>query len=135
MAISIPRRRRKPISIDMSPLIDCIFQLLIFFMLSSTFLTPSIKLTLPTAAAPESAADQFLMITLGADDETYVNQDRVHDAAQLEAKIRDALATHQHKVVTIRGDDKIPYGRFVKALEAAKAAGAADVNVAHAVPD
>jgi biopolymer transport protein ExbD len=135
MAISIPRRRRKPISIDMSPLIDCIFQLLIFFMLSSTFLTPSIKLTLPTAAAaPTSAVDQFLMVTLGADDETYVNQDRV-TAEQLEAKIREALATQQHKVVTIRGDEKIPYGRFVKALEAAKAAGAADVNVAHAVPD
>jgi biopolymer transport protein ExbD len=134
MALSIPRRRRKPISIDMSPLIDCIFQLLIFFMLSSTFLTPSIKLTLPTAAAPTSAADQFLMVTLGADDETYVNQDRV-TAEQLEAKIREALATHQHKVVTIRGDEKIPYGRFVKALEAAKAAGAADVNVAHAVPE
>lgn len=134
MALSIPRRRRKPISIDMSPLIDCIFQLLIFFMLSSTFLTPSIKLTLPTAAAPTSAADQFLMVTLGADDETYVNQDRV-DPTQLEGKIREALATQQHKVVTIRGDEKIPYGRFVKALEAAKAAGAADVNVAHAVPD
>lgn len=134
MALSIPRRRRKPISIDMSPLIDCIFQLLIFFMLSSTFLTPSIKLTLPTAAAPVSSADQFLMVTLGADNETYVNQDRV-TPEQLEAKIRDVLATHEHKVVTIRGDEKIPYGRFVQALEAAKAAGAADVNVAHAVPD
>lgn len=134
MALSIPRRRRKPVSIDMSPLIDCIFQLLIFFMLSSTFLTPSIKLTLPTAAAPTSATDQFLMVTLGADDETYVNQDRV-DAKQLEAKIREVLAMHEHKVVTIRGDEKIPYGRFVQALEAAKAAGAVDVNVAHSVPD
>lgn len=134
MALSIPRRRRKPISIDMSPLIDCIFQLLIFFMLSSTFLTPSIKLTLPTAAAPESAVDQFLMVTLGADDETYVNQDRV-DTAHLEAKLRDALATHERKVVTIRGDEKIPFGRFVHALEAAKTAGAVDVNVAHAVPE
>jgi len=134
MALSIPRRRRKPVSIDMSPLIDCIFQLLIFFMLSSTFLTPSIKLTLPTAAASTSAADQFLMVTLGADDETYVNQDRV-TPEQLEAKLRGILAAQEHKVVTIRGDEKIPYGRFVQALEAAKAAGAADVNVAHAVPD
>jgi len=134
MALAIPRRRRKPISIDMSPLIDCIFQLLIFFMLSSTFLTPSIKLTLPTATAPTSSNDQFIMVTLGADNETYVNQDRV-DEAGLQGKIAEALASHKEKVVTIRGDEKIPYGRFVKALEAAKAAGAADVNVAHAVPD
>lgn len=134
MALSIPRRKRKPISIDMSPLIDCIFQLLIFFMLSSTFLTPSIKLTLPTAAAPSNATDQHIMVTLGTDDETYVNQDRVTEA-QLQAKIAEVLSTHQEKVVTIRGDEKIPYGRFVKALEAAKAAGAADVNVAYAVPD
>ena len=41
---------------EMSPLIDCIFQLLIFFMLSSTFLTPSIPLSLPTAAAEQLVA-------------------------------------------------------------------------------
>ncbi|MCE9604234.1 MAG: biopolymer transporter ExbD [Planctomycetia bacterium] len=134
MALQIPRRRRKPISIDMSPLIDCIFQLLIFFMLSSTFLTPSIKLTLPTAVAPTNAVDQHIMVTLGADDETYVNQDRV-DESQLLSKLSEVLAPQKEKVVTIRGDEKIPYGRFVKALEAAKAAGASDVNVAHAVPD
>ncbi|MBT7254786.1 MAG: biopolymer transporter ExbD, partial [Planctomycetaceae bacterium] len=47
----IQRQRRPGLRMELSPLIDCIFQLLIFFMLSSTFLTPSIKLTLPTAEA------------------------------------------------------------------------------------
>jgi len=133
MPLQIPRRRRKPVSIDMSPLIDCIFQLLIFFMLSSTFLTPAIKLTLPTAAAVDSAQDQFLMVTLGADDETYVNKDRV-DPAQLRQRLTESLATHKDKVVTIRGHESVPLGRFVQALEAAKLAGAANVNVAHSLP-
>lgn len=132
--MQIPRRRRKPVSIDMSPLIDCIFQLLIFFMLSSTFLTPAIKLTLPTAAAQDSSADQFIMVTLGADDELYVNQDRI-DEAQLMPRLRELLAPQKDKVVTVRGAESIPYRRFVKALEAAKQAGAESVNVAHALAD
>lgn len=117
----------------MSPLIDCIFQLLIFFMLSSTFLTPAIKLTLPTASAIDNAPDQFLMVTLGADDETYINKDRI-DAAQLQTRLRELLVKQRDKVVTIRGHETVPLGRFVHALEAAKLAGAANVNVAHAVP-
>ena len=133
MPLQIPRRRRKPVSIDMSPLIDCIFQLLIFFMLSSTFLTPAIKLTLPTAAAVDNAPDQFLMVTLGADDETYVNKDRV-DPAQLRQRLSERLATHKDKVVTIRGHESVPLGRFVHALESAKQAGASNVNVAHSLP-
>ena len=49
--MKIVRQRKPEMRMEMSPLIDCIFQLLIFFMLSSTFLTPSIRLTLPTAEA------------------------------------------------------------------------------------
>jgi biopolymer transport protein ExbD len=131
--MKIPRRQRKPVSIDMSPLIDCIFQLLIFFMLSSTFLTPAIKLTLPSASSGENTADQFVMVTLGADDETYVNKERV-TVAQLESKVRSALASAKEKVVTIRGDAKMPYERFVSALESARKAGAVNVNVSHQVP-
>ena len=133
MPLQIPRRRRKPASIDMSPLIDCIFQLLIFFMLSSTFLTPAIKLTLPTATAIDNAPDQFVMVTLGADDETYINKDRI-EVAQLQKKLRELLGRKKDKVVTIRGHETVPLGRFVQALEAAKLAGAANVNVAHSVP-
>ena len=132
--MNIPRRQRKPVSIDMSPLIDCIFQLLIFFMLSSTFLTPAMKLTLPSAASTDSAPDQFVMVTLGADDETYVNKERV-TTAQLESKVRAALASAKEKVVTIRGDAKMPYERFVEALESARKAGAVNVNVSHRIPD
>jgi biopolymer transport protein ExbD len=72
------------------------------------------------------------MVTLGADDETYVNLDRV-DEAQLTAQLRQELAKQKDKVVTVRGDENIPYRRFVKALEAAKSAGAASVNVAHSL--
>jgi biopolymer transport protein ExbD len=128
--VNIPRRRRKPVSIDMSPLIDCIFQLLIFFMLSSTFLTPALKLTLPSASTAENAPDQFVMITLGADDETYVNKERV-GKEQLEAKVREVLSAAEEKVVTIRGDERMPYSRFVHALESARKAGAVSVNVSH----
>ena len=60
--MEIPRRRRARVNIEMSPLIDCIFQLLIFFMLSSTFLTPSIRLTLPQAGGASRPESDPIMV-------------------------------------------------------------------------
>ena len=130
--MQIARRRRRPLAIDMSPLIDCVFQLLIFFMLSSTFLTPAMKLTLPTAAATEAATDQLLIVTLDADGEIYVNTEPA-TRDELLPKLRSLLAEAPDRVVTIRGDEQMAYDHFVFALDMARRAGARHINIAHQV--
>ena len=126
----IQRQRRPGLRMELSPLIDCIFQLLIFFMLSSTFLTPSIKLTLPTAEAGSVSASDKIMVTLSSDDTIYINKQQV-TFETLGPEIRRLLKDSDEKVITIRGDSNINFSTFVRALDIAKQNGAVNVNIAH----
>ena len=126
----IQRQRRPGLRMELSPLIDCIFQLLIFFMLSSTFLTPSIKLTLPTAEAGSVSVVDKIMITLSSDDTIYINKQQV-TFETLGPEIRRLLQDSDEKIITIRGDSDINFSAFVRALDIAKQNGAVNVNIAH----
>ncbi|MBT3889474.1 MAG: biopolymer transporter ExbD [Planctomycetaceae bacterium] len=126
----IQRQRRPGLRMELSPLIDCIFQLLIFFMLSSTFLTPSIKLTLPTAEAGSVSSTDQIMVTLSSDDTIHINKQQV-TFETLGPEIRQLLKDTDKKVITIRGDSDIKFSAFVRALDIAKQNGAVNVNIAH----
>ena len=132
--MEIPRRRRKHVRIEMSPLIDCIFQLLIFFMLSSTFLTPSIRLSLPRAGGASQPKNAPIMVTLDADGNCYVNTE-LTPLERLPDKLGPLVEAAEKKSVTIRGDEKMPYELFVRALDAVKRSGAIHVNIAHETSD
>ena len=127
---TIERQRRPSIRMELSPLIDCIFQLLIFFMLSSTFLTPAIQLTLPSATAGTSQNDLEIIITLNKDGDIYLNNSQT-SLISLQAELQRMLTETEHKSVTIRGDQDMPYSAFLDALDIAKRSGAVHVNVAH----
>ncbi len=129
--MQIRRARRRVPHIDMTPLIDCIFQLLIFFMLSSTFLSPSIRLTLPTARPQAALSEQqSLIVSIDRAGLLFLNND---PAAweQLDDRLRPLVEKSENKVVLVRCDEAAPHRYFVRALNAAKAAGAAHVQVAY----
>jgi len=128
--MQISRQKRTSVRMEMSPLIDCIFQLLIFFMLSSTFLTPAIKLTLPTATAEPGQQSPELLITLDATGKIYLNTEPVA-IAEMSRVLQQKIAASEQKIVTIRGDKAMQYEHFVTALDAAKRAGAIHVNISH----
>jgi biopolymer transport protein ExbD len=100
-------------------------------MLSSTFLSPSIRLTLPTARRQAAASDQqSLIISIDQAGALFLNNDSL-SWEQLETRLRALLDKSEHKVVLVRCDEASPHRYFVRALNAAKAAGAAHVQVAY----
>ena len=69
------RRLTTRTNVDLIPLIDVVFQLLVFFMVSSTFiLTPGISLILPRSATSEIVAMTKLVITVVSKNEIYMNK-------------------------------------------------------------
>ena len=130
---SIQRQRRPSIRMELSPLIDCIFQLLIFFMLSSTFLTPAIQLTLPSATAGTSQNELEIIITLSKEGDVYLNNTKI-SLISLKSELQRMLTESNHKSITIRGDQNMPYSAFLDALDIAKRSGAVHVNVAPQTP-
>jgi biopolymer transport protein ExbD len=129
----IARQRKSPIRIEMSPLIDCIFLLLIFFLLSSTFLTPKIQLALPkVGTAASSSENDMIIVTVDADGQPYLNSTPT-SWSELGTGLGPRLHRAERSTVTLRCDESTPHRYFVRALEIAKASGASHVNIAHEV--
>ncbi len=128
--------RPKPLnnSLSIAPLIDIIFLLLLFFLLTSVFIDPGIPLDLPEAATAEfqeEQAEQVIYISkLG---EIYVN-DQFVLFDDLFAVLSDMLRASPGKHVTIKADKEVAFGVFVRVLDVAKEAGGQDLIISTEFP-
>lgn len=115
---------------DLAPLIDIVFQLLIFFMLTSTFSNPSIKMLLPRASTQETAEREQIVISITQSGEIFLNDER-KSLESLRPDLERVLQKNPEKSVYIRGDQEMPYKYFVEMVDLAKQAGAQQVNIVH----
>ena len=122
------RRGLKPqTSVNLVPMIDVVFQLVIFFMVSTTFkVVPGIDLDLPSSATAEAVTLTPLVLSIGGREEIYVNDQQVTLSA-LETALRervgeDGLAEGEHPVV-IEGDASVPYDLMVDVLDVLRVLG------------
>lgn len=128
--MDFPRQKRRTIGLDMGPLLDCVFQLLIFFLLSSTFITPTIQLKLPQADARDQPDPEEIVVSVDERGQLFVNG-RPTAPERLKGELQPLLAQSSKKVVTFRGDEQMQYQHFIRVLDTARAAGAANLNIAH----
>ncbi len=125
-------RRLKPhINVDLTPLIDVVFQLVIFFMISSVFNTaPGITLDLPESATSENVEITELRLTVLSEDEIYVNKDLCNlnslEETLILVKERDAL---EDPVVVLDGERSIPYQLMIEMLDVLRRQGYDGVNL------
>jgi biopolymer transport protein ExbD len=124
------RPKRATLSIDMAPLIDVVFLLLIFFMLTSSFVPPSVPLTLPQAAsgAPSEAAK--VVVSLDANGGISISEKPIANS-EFETALRAALDQNATATVHFRGDTSVDYGVFLKLISRARAAGASQFHLVH----
>ncbi|NQU11142.1 biopolymer transporter ExbD [bacterium] len=116
--------------IDLAPLIDCVFQLLIFFMLTSSFARPALELTLPTATARQTVESPNLIVAIDRSGRITVDRETVR-LTELEAVLARRLAGQEHKQINLRGDAEMPYRLFVQVMDRARQAGAQQLNIVH----
>jgi len=115
-----PKRR---VIINITSLIDVLFLLLIFFMVSSTFLEqPGMKLELPSAKSTEVARVEKLVLYISPDDEIIFN-DQVVQLDSLEIELKTAIPLAEEKTLVLKADKMVPHGTVVKVMDIAKRAG------------
>ena len=119
-----PRHRPANGFIDMTPVVDTIFNLLIFFALSMNFLAnPGITVDLPGAAAPQVAREKGDIRV----DVTPAGQIRVDGAPvtleALGARLRQVAGERRDPQVLIRADREVPHGVVVAVMDSARSAG------------
>lgn len=128
------RSKKSGLSLDMAPLIDVVFQLLIFFMLSSSFMSPALKLELPKAVSKDEIQDEKVVVSVDKAGEIFVNTERVPMEA-LKGKLESKFAAGEDKSVHLRGDAAMPYRLFVEVMDTARQAGARQINIVHESKD
>jgi len=128
------RRRRREPSINLAPLVDIVFLLVIFFMVTSTFITPEtgLPVDLPQATSGEARPEGAPTVVVQADGRVFWKGKPTDDAALL-AALRTELAGDPVGTVILRADRKTPHGRVVQVMDVIRRAGAKRVAVA-AVP-
>lgn len=126
------RRRRVTPTLDIAPLVDVVFLLLIFFLLCSTFVMPALKLSLPAARNQERRNSHDLVVSVDRQGNFFLNQQPLSLNA-LKAHLQAQLPGLQHKRLTFRGDARSEYRHFVTVLDLAKELGIEDINLVHQV--
>jgi len=116
-------------TVDVSPLIDMVFILLIFFMVTTTFVKDmSLELQRPSAASSTLASTKTLRVYIDSSNEIYVDNQSVKLWA-LQSKLRDLLRTASEKSLLIITDTNIAVGILIDVVDECRQSGAKDVAV------
>jgi biopolymer transport protein ExbD len=124
------RPKRPTLSIDMAPLIDVVFLLLIFFMLTSSFAPPAVPLTLPKAASGAPSETAKVVVSLDQAGGISISENPITES-EFETSLRAALDQNATTTVHFRGDTSIDYGVFLKLISRARNAGASQFHLVH----
>lgn len=124
------RKSRAEVAINLAPLIDVIFLLVIFFAVSTTFLeTAGLQLELPESSSTATREVEDISVFLGADGELSFGDERV-DEEQLRERLRSALSETERKVVVLRADTHTEHGAVVEIMDLIRESGAEALTVA-----
>ncbi len=117
------RRRRHRAGLFLTPMIDIIFLLVIFFILNTSFRQERyIDVNLPVSETSEDVQSEGLVVTLRQDGSVALNGEDTEWAALSEA-IRASAGENSSAEVIIRADEKAPYGQVVTLMDRIRLAG------------
>ncbi len=126
-----PRQKRSDLLVDLTPMIDVVFLMLIFFMVSTSFTANnSIKLDLPQSKAQAANKEEKqVIISIKADGQLYVQDERVKDA-DLRRRILNITKGDPNMRVVIRADADARHKRLVYTLDTIRELGMGKVGIA-----
>ncbi len=116
----------EPISLELTPMIDMVFLLLIFFLVATTLRQEEreLEIVLPAAesAAPVSVALRELVINVNQKGDAIVNG-KTMDADAVRMIVAEAVEVNPKQKVTVRGDRRTAYDHIARILDACSAGG------------
>jgi biopolymer transport protein ExbD len=110
-------------SFNMISLTDIIFLLLVFFLLSSTFvLQPGIKVQLPMTTNSDISSEKSIVISLTKDGTVYLNDELVNQV-ELGARLRQMVMNVGNPIIALRSDKASTIENLIEVMDIAKSAG------------
>jgi biopolymer transport protein ExbD len=137
--VNLRQSRSDEPEVNLTPLIDVVFILLIFFMVSTTFQKESqVKIELPQATGePVEDYKELLEIVIDADGHYFIDQQQVvnKELDTLKRAIRKYLGKQTDLPVVIRADRLTPYESVVRAMDATAQLGLVKMSLATSQPE
>lgn len=124
MLVHARKRKRFQVQVPLTSLIDIVFLLLIYFLLTTNFMVDEgIKIKLPQAKAAAPQTEEVITVYVDKEGRAFLGTDEV-PLAQLFDRIKEKIGCKENELVVIRADRAVILNKAVKVMDIAKAAGA-----------
>lgn len=124
------KKEKEAPHIELTSLIDVIFILLIFIILSSTFLRPVIKVKLPVASTEEKEKRKKFLVLLSNDNRLFVNRKEI-SINNLQYFVEKEMDKNPNFVALVNCDKNVVYEKFIAVIDILKNAGVKNVAISH----
>lgn len=127
-------KRKRRATINLTSLIDVLFLLLIFFMVSTTFVkAPGIALDLPEAESSEIVDEGPLALFISREGQVYVNDEPISKHL-LEVALRRRVEKDAETRLVLKADQGVSYGDVVQVLDIVRESGIRFLTIATKIP-
>jgi biopolymer transport protein TolR len=114
--------------INITPLVDVVFVLLIIFMVTAPVLQSGIEVNVPKTRTVKEITEERTVISINKDQRVFLGNDPIN-INEIKAKLRQKIRDPQHQSVFLRADQDVPFGAFATVMDAVKQAGITNVSI------
>jgi biopolymer transport protein ExbD len=129
--MKFPHRNKKSAHFDLTPLIDVVFLLLIFFMLTTTFvnLENRVKVNLPSGDFAAAESSENIIVTITENNTIYLNG-KLIDPLKLTESVATEIKEEPEKIVILEADKNVLHGKVIRVMDLLKKGGAEKIAIA-----
>ena len=133
--IEFQRKKAFKEELAIAPLLDIIFLLLLFFLLTSVFMDPGIPVDLAESTTAEFQQDKLnILVSLSSSGELFV-QDKALSFGELPAALQALFHTSSTHEVTLKVDEETPFQHYVRLMDILKEVGGDDLVISAEIGD
>lgn len=120
--------------INVVPLVDVVLVLLLVFMITAPMMSRGIDVDLPVANQPENRPEDRVTVSLNRDGRLYVGDQPVN-IELLEDRLRSMLAGLDQRIVYLRADESLRYGKVIEVVDRIKRADVQRIGFVYTLPE
>ncbi|MBZ8179863.1 ExbD/TolR family protein [Oscillatoria salina] len=133
--MQLPDESENRMEINIVPMIDVIFSILAFFIISSLYLTRSegLPVNLPSASTGQSQPSTKVTVTIESDGNIALNRQPV-ELSELETKVRSLVEPNSETLVIVNADEKVDHGQVIAVMDSLRNVEGAKLAIATQEP-